>query len=300
MKVRRLLRHEVNFTREQKTLLEAATLYRFLSGVRVPRVIQPLCTPRITALSEERGIKVTNAAARLPAPRRTRIAERLIEALVAVPLLTAQPDAIFHGDPHAGNLFYNNRTGELTIIDWALPVRLSRQQRRHLALLFLMVNLRDPVGASNEIMALSQQRIGKTAPQGRMIRESVTRFLDELAAARMPSGADTMRLLERIAMKGIRFPGSLVMLSKVMFTLEGLLADVGGGSDTGMGFTIARRVAQDWLTNRAAYRSPLITRDLFTLQCSALLYTSRLWLRLEKTLLNRWLPAPIHFSAVGR
>ena len=61
-----------------------------------------------------------------------------------------------------------------------------------------------------------------------MIRESVTRFLDELAAARMPSGADTMRLLERIAMKGIRFPGSLVMLSKVMFTLEGLLADVGG------------------------------------------------------------------------
>ena len=99
-----------------------------------------------------------------------------------------------------------------------------------------------------------------------------------------------MRLLERIAMKGIRFPGSLVMLSKVMFTLEGLLADV-GGSDTGMGFTIARHVAQRWLANRAAYRSPLMTRDLLTLQCSAFLYTSRLWLQFEKTLLNRWLPA---------
>ena len=56
-----------------------------------------------------------------------------------------------------------------------------------------------------------------------------------------------------------------------------------------MGFTIARHVAQDWLTNRAAYRSPLMTRDLFTLQCSALLYTSRLWVQWEQAILNRFL-----------
>jgi ubiquinone biosynthesis protein len=89
-KVRRLLRHEVNFAREQKTLLEAWSLYRSMSGVRVPRLIQPLCTSRITALTEEHGIKVTNAAARLPAARRKKVAEQLIEALVAVPLLAAQ------------------------------------------------------------------------------------------------------------------------------------------------------------------------------------------------------------------
>jgi ubiquinone biosynthesis protein len=35
-KVRRLLRHEVNFAREQKTLVEARSLYRDLTGVRVP------------------------------------------------------------------------------------------------------------------------------------------------------------------------------------------------------------------------------------------------------------------------
>ncbi len=107
----------------------------------MPRVIQPLCTPNITALTEERGIKVTNAAARLPVAGRRKIAEQLVEALVAVPLFAAAQDAIFHGDPHAGNLLYNNRTGELTIIDWALRERLGREQRRHLALLFLMVSL---------------------------------------------------------------------------------------------------------------------------------------------------------------
>jgi ubiquinone biosynthesis protein len=289
-KVRRLLRHEVNFAREQKTLVEAWGLYRSMKGVRVPRLIQPLCTTRITALTEERGIKVTNAAARLPVARRRKVAEQLIEALIAVPLLAAQEDAIFHGDPHAGNLLYDNRTGELTIIDWALRERLSRDQRRHLALLFLMVTLRDPVGTCNEVLALSQQHLRSASPRGRMVTEFVTHFLGELPVVRLPSGVDAMLLLERLAMKGVKFPGPLIMLSKVMFTLDGILGDI-GGPDSGLGFAIARHVAQHWITNREEFRSPLKTRDWVTLQCSALLYAGRLWLQCEQAILDRLLPA---------
>jgi len=287
-KVQRLLLHEVNFTREQKTLLEAWTLYRSIPGVRVPRVIWPLCTPTITALTEERGIKVTSAAARLPVSGRRKLAEQLVEALVAVPLFAPVQEAVFHGDPHAGNLLYDNRSGELAIIDWALRERLGREQRRHLALLFLMVSLRDPVGICNEVVALSQNRIRLTSPRGRMVRECVAEFLDSMPASRLPSGADAMRLLERVALKGLRFPGSLIMLSKVMLTLDGILGDI-VGSDTGMGFTLARHVAQHWLSNRSAFRSPLITRDWITLQCSAFLYASRLWVQWEQALLNRFL-----------
>ena len=285
-KVRRLLRHEVNFSREQKTLIEAQALYRSFPGVRIPQVVRPLCTPTITALTEEPGIKVTSAAARLPALRRRKVAEQLVEALVAVPLFSSTPDAIFHGDPHAGNLLYNNKTGELVILDWALRERLSREQRRHLALLFLMVSLRDPVGTCNEIVALSQTRIRLASPRGRKIRETVSQFLDELSPSSMPSGADAMRLVERVAINGVRFPSSLIMLSKVMFTLEGILGDI-VGTNTGMGFTLARHVAQHWIANRSAFRSPLMTRDWFALQCSALLYSSRLWLQWERALLNR-------------
>jgi ubiquinone biosynthesis protein len=288
-KVRRLLRHEVNFRREQKTLVEAWTLYRHMPGVRVPQLIKPLCTRRITALTEEHGIKVTNAAARLPEAGRKRVAERLIEALVAVPLLSAREDAVFHGDPHAGNLLYNRRTDELTIIDWALRERLSREQRRHLALLFLMVTLRDPVGTGDAVLALSQYPIRSHSPRGRMIREAVSRFLDELPMQRLPSGVDAVQLLERMALKGVKFPGALVMLSKVIFTLDGILHDV-GGSGSGMGFTIARHVAQHWLKDRKAFRSPLKTSDWVTLQCSALLLGTRLWLKGEQAMLDRVLP----------
>ena len=151
-KVRRLLRHEVNFAREQKTLVEAWSLYESMRGVRVPRVIRPLCAPTITALTEERGMKVTNAAARLSVAGRRTLAEQLVAALVAVPLLAATPDAIFHGDPDAGNLLYINRSGG-DHHRLGFGERLGREQRRHLALFFLMVTLPDPVGTSNEIAA---------------------------------------------------------------------------------------------------------------------------------------------------
>jgi ubiquinone biosynthesis protein len=288
-KVRRLLRHEVNFRREQKTLLEAGDLYRNLRGVRVPRLIRPLCSSRITALTEERGIKVTNAAARLAVSQRRRVAEQLVEALVAFPLLSSREDVIFHGDPHAGNLLYDRKTGELTIIDWALRERLSREQRRHLAVLFAMVGLRDAVGTRNEVFALTQQKIRSSSARGRAIGDTVAHFLDELPATSWPSMVDVMRLLERLAMTGVRFPVSLIMLSKVMFTLDGILGDI-AGADTEMGAAIVRHMVKHWITDRKAFRSPLAVKDWVTLQCSSLLYTPRLWMRWERAILDRLLP----------
>ena len=288
-KVRRLLRHEVNFRREQKTLLEAGELYRNLRGVRVPRLIRPLCSSRITALTEERGIKVTNAAARLAVSQRRRVAEQLVEALVAFPLLSSREDVIFHGDPHAGNLLYDRKTGELTIIDWALRERLSREQRRHLAVLFAMVGLRDAVGTRNEVFALTQQKVRSSSARGQAIGDTVRHFLDELPATSWPSMVDVMRLLERLAMTGVRFPVSLIMLSKVMFTLDGILGDI-AGADTDMGAAIVRHMVKHWISDRKAFRSPLAVKDWVTLQCSSLLYTPRLWMRWEQAILDRLLP----------
>ena len=287
-KVRRLLRHEVNFRREQKTLLEAAALYSSYPAVRIPKVIQPLCTNTITALTEERGIKVTNAVLRLSTGARRKVAEQLVEALIAVPLLSSSANAVFHGDPHAGNLLYHRRSGELVILDWALRERLNREQRRHLALLFLMVTLRDPPGVFHEIMALAQNRPRGGLRASATIRQVITEFLDRIPTSSLPSVADAMRLLESVAMAGVKFPGSLIMLSKVMFTLEGLLGDL-IGADSAVGITVARHIALHWLRHRSEFRLPLVKRDWITLQCSALLLVSRLGIQWQQTLVNRWL-----------
>jgi ubiquinone biosynthesis protein len=286
-KVRRLLQHEVNFVREQKTLLEAQALYCSMRGVRVPRLIKPLCTPGITAMSREVGVKVTNAAVRMSAAQRNHLAGQLIEALIAVPLLASHREATFHGDPHAGNLLYDRKRGELIIVDWALRERLSRDQRRHLALLFVMVTLRDPVGACRQVEALAQYRPRRNSREAQVIRACVTWMIEHVPLRRLPSAADTVGLLEKIALRGVRFPASLIMLSKVLLTLDGILQDVGGSAGTG---SIARHLAQHWLWNRAAFRSPIRPADLLRVQCSTLLYGSRLFVQGEQAIADRLLP----------
>lgn len=288
-KVRKLLQHEIQFVGEQKTLLEAAELYRSMSRVRVPQVFPPLCTSRITAMSEEYGVKVTEAAARLSAQQRGRLAQQLIEALIAVPLFTSQESALFHADPHAGNLFYNAETDELIILDWALTERLSREQRRHLALLVCMAGLRDPVGAFAEIRALSQSQAKLNPKHEQIIRETIAGFFEGLPLTHVPNAVDAMRLLQRTAGKGVRFAAPLIMLSKVIFTLDGVVFDI-RGSGVSLAYTVARHGLQSWLQSGAKAGLPLTVKDLIRVQCSAMLYGGRLSIKVEQAMLDRLLP----------
>jgi ubiquinone biosynthesis protein len=297
-KVRRLLQHEVDFLGEQKTLVEAATLYDSISGVRVPRVIQPLCTPSITALTEEPGVKITDAVRHLPAWRRGLVAEQMIQALIAVPLFAPAGSSLFHADPHAGNLLYNAASGELVILDWALTERLSREQRRHLALLVFMVSLRDPVGACLAIQSLSEYKVRRHSREAKLIRKCVAEFFEEIPLRQLPGAVDAMRLLQRVAVKGIRFPAPLIMLSKVLFTLDGIVEDI-GGSAASMVLTMVLHALQRYLRGGATSRLPLTIKDWMMVECSAMLFSGRLSIKLEETMLDRLLPGN-HAHAANR
>ena len=273
--VRELLQHEVNFAREQATLQEAREMYRGVRGVRVPRVISPLCTSRITALTEEPGKKITNAARRLPMWRRLRLSEQLLETFIAVPIFAAERRALFHADPHAGNLLYDEKSGELVILDWALTERVTREQRRRLGLLFVMSALRDPAGMRQQIEELSRKRRKIGARQAKIIRECVERFIARLPLTRLPQAVDTTDLLEDIAFKGVRLPAPLIMLRKVLFTLDGVQHDLGAG-DVGMASIMARQGLQNWLTSWSNVGSPLSWRDWLRVEWSTLFLGGRL------------------------
>jgi ubiquinone biosynthesis protein len=284
--VRRLLQHEVDFTREQATLKQAAQLYHKVPGVCVPRVIDPLCTARITAITEERGKKITEAVARMPAWRRVEVAEQLIDAVIAIPLLAPAGEVMFHADPHAGNLLYDRRTSELVMLDWALTEHLSPAQRRNLALLFLMIVLRDPVGASDAILALSPPGRRGEKTKAQRIRDSVTRYINELPVKRVPGAVDAMDLLERVAWEGIQLPASLVMFRKALFTLDGILHDI-GAPDFSMESVMTRHIMKAWMSRWRNIGAPLSWGDWALVQCSALLFPGRLGLRGLQSILER-------------
>lgn len=285
-KVRRLLEHEVDLPGEQRTLRAARAMYASMPGVRVPRAITPLCTTDITAMTEEQGSKITVATRGMSRWKRARLAERLVGALVAQPLFSSEPDALFHADPHAGNLFYDATKGDIVIFDWALTERLTREQRRHLALLFGYVALRDRVSVAIEIEALRHSGRNHNGQNGRpsqQLREEVAMLLDQQPMAKIPSAVDAMRLLERLAMGGMKFPAPLIMLSKVMLMLDGILAEM-GASENCMGIGISRHLVWQSLRSPALISSPIKTFDWFSLQFSALMYPGRLWIRGEERL----------------
>ncbi len=297
-KVRRLLEHEVNFEGEQKTLRDALQLYRSISGIRVPKLIEELSTPLMTAMSEEHAVKITTSARGLSGWQRQRLAERLVEALVMVPLFAAEEFPYFHADPHAGNLLHDRKSGSIVILDWALTERLSRDHRRHLALLFGYVALRDRVAVAREIEALRQNHATPKHHATRRVNEFVSEYLDSLPVATVPSPVDAMRLLEKLAINGVRFPASLIMLSKVLLTLDGILYDLGASSNC-MTRSLIYHVVTRSLSFRNVITSPLRMKDWMSLQCSGLTYLVRLLVGGEEFLLEHLLPSPPQASVTA-
>ncbi len=271
--VRLLLEHELDFAREQATLAEAARTYRSTIGIRVPRVIGELCGEDITAMSEESGVKVTDAVPHSPI-RRLRIAEQLIEALIAVPLFSGKDQSVFHADPHAGNLLYDEANRELVILDWALAERLTLSSRRHLMLLAVMMALRSREGVRAAIRGLRREDRGRSRQPLWVIDRSVDHYFDHLPANASPGVLDGMRLMDEIALQGVHFAPALFLFRKSLFTLDGVLQDVAGS-----GVRIDRAMARHFLTRWAAsfglFYSPLGMRDLLSVEWNALLYPAR-------------------------
>jgi ubiquinone biosynthesis protein len=271
--VRLLLERELDFTREQATLVDAELSFRASIGIRVPHVISALSVPEITAMSEETGIKVTSAAPRSPI-RRGRIAEQLIEALIAVPLFSRQDQSVFHADPHAGNLLYHEANRELVVLDWALAEHLSRQSRRALVMLAVMMTLRSPDGVRDAIRALRRPGKGRIRSGEQIIDRAVNRFFQNLSPDGSPGILDGMRLVDEIAMQGVHFDASLFLFRKSLFTLDGVLNDI-AGPDIRMDVIIARQFLTRWAASFGLMYSPLGIRDVLAVEWNALLLPAR-------------------------
>ena len=282
--VRLLLAHELDFRREQATIAEAGRTYRGTLGIRVPHVFPALCTAQITAMSEETGVKVTDAFRR-SGLRRQGIAEALIEALIAVPLFSAEPNSTFHADPHAGNLLYNPPSRELIVLDWALAEQLTLPVRRQLVLLAIMLSLENQDGVRKAIRALRRERTGGSR-DARLIDRAVDRFFAACPNGRRPGMLDAMRLLDGLALQGVRFDAPLFLFRKSLFTLDGVIHSL-AGSEVPIDRVIVRYFLTRWAASFGLFYSPLTLRDFLSVEWNALLYPTRSW---NRRLLG---PAPV-------
>jgi ubiquinone biosynthesis protein len=211
-----ILESEIDPAGEQRHLCQAAAQMNRQAGVIVPALL-PMCTPGITAMQRLRGKPMTGASDD-PAARR-RIAASAVRGLLAAAISCPEESAIFHGDPHAGNLLAldDNR---VAAIDWSLAGQLTRSQRE--ALTQIVVG-----GASDDARRIA--RGIKSLAIGTVDDDALSALVRRsLQAVRgfMPDMNWLIRLLDHAAQQGVSFDRNLLLLRKAFFTLEGVVSDV--------------------------------------------------------------------------
>ena len=218
--VRELLFNEVKLDREQQNLAKAAQLYiDRTSAVQIPYLL-PFSTSRITAMERISGNKVTEVH-RLSKKARWNLAATLVDTLIMRPVFSSERSAMFHADPHAGNLFITE-DGRLAILDWSLVGYLGKRERELLVQLLLgaaTFNV-SRVARAIEDLAYSQ-------PDHASVCQVTELALRRLHPNKFPGFSWLVKLLDDAKLLAeVRFPSDLLLFRKNILTLEGVVADI--------------------------------------------------------------------------
>ncbi|MCI0660456.1 MAG: AarF/UbiB family protein [Acidobacteria bacterium] len=123
----------------------SADWIRGTPGLRVAE-LYPISTNHVTFMEFIHGEKITNAFPGQP-KERAIMARRLIDVMTFDVIFAPKEVAIFHGDPHAGNVYHvANDPSEpyrIAMLDWGLYGRFPREERLALMQLILGVKLGD-------------------------------------------------------------------------------------------------------------------------------------------------------------
>ncbi|HTG18357.1 MAG TPA: AarF/UbiB family protein, partial [Blastocatellia bacterium] len=143
--IRKSLTNEINVVDEQKNFIRAREYYKDSKKVVVPEVF-PISTNHVSFMEFIAGEKIINA---FPGDTKQRaiMAKRLTDVMTVDVIFAPKAEAIFHGDPHAGNVYHV--TGDpknpylIALLDWGLMGTFPRQDRVALMQLILGVQLAD-------------------------------------------------------------------------------------------------------------------------------------------------------------
>jgi ubiquinone biosynthesis protein len=143
--IRKSLTNEINIVEEQKNFIRAREYYKGSKKVIVPEIF-PISTNHVTVMEFITGEKITSAFTG-DAKQRAIMARRLTDVMTVDVILAAKSEAIFHGDPHAGNVYHfigdPKNPYKIALIDWGLMGTFPRQDRIALMQLILGVQLGD-------------------------------------------------------------------------------------------------------------------------------------------------------------
>jgi len=226
--IREALSREVRVSDERKNLIRAREYYEDAPGIEVPAVL-PFSTENVTCMEFVEGVKVTDAFPDSP-PDRATLARRLSDALTYDVVFSRKDPALFHGDPHAGNVFHSPSPSDpyrIALLDWGLLAEFTLEERRRLAQLMLGLYLNDEKRLGNHADVLVERDPSSASPTEEdrtRIRESAAALLEESGSQEMFALLD--ELLTELAKEGFRIRYKATIFIKAQLTIAGILKEL--------------------------------------------------------------------------
>jgi len=293
--VRHKLVDEVQLENEQLHLLQAEKFFADEPRVKIP-VLLDHCTPRVTSMERITGGKVTGHGLDRNRQKR-RLAKLVAKALIAKPVFSKSDEAMFHADPHAGNLFLTDDSC-LAILDWSLVGRLGVRERVAIVQIILGAMTLD----SSRIVAVLSQLAERQIVDQAALTKVVEARIKRVRRGHFPGLNWLVGLLDEAVQDArLRVSADLMLFRKSLHTLEGVVAEVGestGQIDKTLSIEFLRHFAAEWprrwvrLPNSRNFATRLSNLDLTHTLLSYPAAVARFWtghsLDILEACVNRW------------
>jgi ubiquinone biosynthesis protein len=222
--LRDALAKEIQVTEEQNNLAKAAQYYRDVDEIMIPE-IYPFSTAGVTCMEYVNGVKITDAFPNDPEAR-AELAKRLSDALTFDVIFSEKDEALFHGDPHAGNVLHvvddPDDPYRIALIDWGLAETFPHEQRAQFVQLLVGITLHDAKRVVNNVGALVH--LGETSPeQEQRLLELVVPVLADRDREAFESLNELLTVLAREGLS-IRFNTAIFIKSQL--TIAGILVEL--------------------------------------------------------------------------
>ena len=223
--IRQALAREVRVEDERDNLRRAGVYYLHEPKVLVPE-LYPFSTENVTCMELVHGVKITDAFVGRPEDRAT-LARRLSDVMTYDVLFSREETALFHGDPHAGNVFRVEDDLDdpyrIALLDWGLASEFSRREREKMVQLMLGLTLKDAKRLANNVDMLVHWE-----PETSEEREAMRRRIEELLAEQDVQGMFKLldELIAALAREGYSVRFNTTMFIKSQLTIAGILAEL--------------------------------------------------------------------------
>ncbi|MBF0406704.1 MAG: hypothetical protein HQM10_05085 [Candidatus Riflebacteria bacterium] len=267
---------EVDLTVEQKNLKSASIFFDSNSSVKVPKLL-PFSTEKVTAMEKINGKKIDRDS--LSDSEASFFAEELFWNLFGKVIFSTNERALFHGDPHAGNIFIQQKKDgkQIYLLDWSQTGYLKKDQRCGILQIALGILTHDENRITKAALSLANDCDSLCVKK--MLQEKTAQAFSVVQKDKSSSFMEkTMIIIDKLALGGCSFPGELLWFRKSFFTLRGIITELAPQLsldevifkhlENYLLLEIPERISDVFIKNRSdnySYQSLISNNDLFSL-----------------------------------